>query len=133
MAAATSSIKLSFANVFCKRLGDRKGPVKKGDAIEWLSTRSLLTVPVPPQAVPTQPEPYGEAELPLLLKVVGGAAAAGTSGGVGNPARAPVTMLPGVAAAGRFPLVRLQISESHARIVPLSSTPARRSTIVAGP
>src|SRR5260370_22805609 len=105
MAAATSSIKLSFANVFCKRLGDRKGPVKKGDAIEWLSTRSLLTVPVPPQAVPTQPEPYGEAELPLLLKVVGGAAGAGTSGGARNPRRAPVPMCPRVAAPRPFPWV----------------------------
>ena len=45
----------SCANVFCSRDGERSGPVKNGDATACVSTRSLLTVPAPPQRPPTQP------------------------------------------------------------------------------
>ena len=52
--AAISSRNDSCAKVFCRREGDRSGPVKNGDAIVWVSTRSAVTVPVPP-ARPADP------------------------------------------------------------------------------
>ena len=45
----------SCAKVFCSRLGERSGPVKKGDAMVCVSTRSLFTVPVPPHVPPAHP------------------------------------------------------------------------------
>ena len=96
--AAISSMNDSCANVFCRRLGDRSGPVKNGDRIVCVSTRSLLTVPVPPHAPPTQPVTYdGAALLPLLNRPAGGGAGLrGANGAGSNPASMPVTTLPGV-------------------------------------
>ena len=45
----------SCENVFCRRAGERSGPVKKGDSMTCESTRSLRTVPVPPVVSPTVP------------------------------------------------------------------------------
>ena len=39
--AAISSMNDSCANVFCSRLGERSGPVKNGDRIVCVRTRSL--------------------------------------------------------------------------------------------
>jgi hypothetical protein len=95
--AAISSISDSCANVFCSRLGDRSGPVKNGDRMVCETTRSLLTIPVPPQAPPTQPATYdGAALLPLLNRPVGRCAGErGENGAGSNPARTPVITLPG--------------------------------------
>src|SRR5258706_14427463 len=56
--AATSSMMHSCANVFCKRDGDRNGPVKNGEATVCVRTRSLVTVPAPPAVLPTRPDTY---------------------------------------------------------------------------
>ena len=39
-------MKHSCANVFCRRAGDRSGPVKNGDATVCVSTRALAIDPV---------------------------------------------------------------------------------------
>ena len=58
--------------MFCRRDGERSGPVKNGDAIVCVSTRSLAIVPVPPAVPPTRPVTYdGAALLPLLNPPVG--------------------------------------------------------------
>jgi hypothetical protein len=63
----------SCANVFCRRLGDRSGPVKNGDRIVCVSTRSLLTVPCRTARRATQPVTYdGAAFAPLLNRPAGG-------------------------------------------------------------
>src|SRR5689334_4111548 len=95
--AAISSRKHSCAKVFCSRDGDRSGPVKNGDAIVCVSTRSLAIVPVPPAVPPTRPMTYdGAALLPLLKPPVGAGAGRGLNGAGANPASMPVTTLPGV-------------------------------------
>ncbi len=73
----------SCENVFCSRHGDRKGPVQNGEATTCISTRSLLIVPVPPHAPPTQPVTYeGAAFWPLSNAVLGaGAGVRGASAG----------------------------------------------------
>src|SRR4029453_12288210 len=103
--AAISSISDSCANEFCRRLGDRSGPVKNGDRIVCVRTRSLLTTPVPPQVPPTQPVTYdGAALLPLLKRPAGaGAGVRGANGAGSNPASTPVTPLPGRPLPGRPP------------------------------
>src|SRR6266851_3571284 len=65
--AASSSMKLSCAKVFCRRAGERRGPVQNGDATLCTSTFSLLTVPVPPFDPPTRPATYEGIPLLLLL------------------------------------------------------------------
>src|SRR3954465_1103111 len=65
--AAISSMNDSCANVFWRRAGERSGPVKNGERTECDSTRSLLTVPAPPQRPPTQPATYDGTALLLLL------------------------------------------------------------------
>ena len=39
-------MKLSFANVFCNRPGDRNGPVKNGDSMVLVKILSLEIVPL---------------------------------------------------------------------------------------
>lgn len=46
--ALISSRKHSCANVFCRRNGDRSGPVKNGDITACVSTRSPRMLPAPP-------------------------------------------------------------------------------------
>ena len=75
-------MKDSCANVFCRRDGDRSGPVKKNDGTVCESTRSLLTLPAPPVVPPTAPAMYDGAALLPLLNAVG--AGAGDRGA--NPA-----------------------------------------------
>ena len=90
-------MKDSCANVFCRRLGERSGPVKNGDRTVCVSTRSLFTLPVPPQRPPAHPVTYdGAALLPLLNVVGGGATARGENGAGGMPNSMPVTTFPGV-------------------------------------
>ena len=48
----------SCANVFCRRLGERSGPVQKGDSTVRASMRSHFTVPVPPATPLTVPVTY---------------------------------------------------------------------------
>src|SRR6266850_1570167 len=95
--AAISSMNDSCAKVFCRRLGDRSGPVKNGDRIVCVSTRSLATVPVPAASFPTRPVTYDGAALAPLLKppLGGGAGVRGANGAGGKPASMPVTTLPG--------------------------------------
>src|SRR5215470_14792205 len=69
--AAISSMNDSCANVFCRRLGERNGPVKNGDRIVCVRTRSLATVPVPPAALPTRPVTYDGAAFAPLLNALG--------------------------------------------------------------
>src|SRR5258706_15813793 len=97
----------SCANVFCKRLGDRNGPVKKGDLIVCVSTRSLFTEPVPPHVLPTQPTVYDGTTLLPLLKPPDGAGAGdrGVTRAGSNPASMPVTTLPGALTPGRPPML----------------------------
>ena len=65
--AATSSIKHSWANVFCSRAGERSGPVKNGDGMLCVSARSDVILPVPLAAPPTLPATYEGTPLLLLL------------------------------------------------------------------
>src|SRR5512145_599912 len=119
-------MKHSCANVFWSRFGERRGPVKNGERIEWVSTRSLLTAPVPPHLVPTHPRTYdGAALLPLLNEVGAGGVARGSNAADCNPRRAPVTTLPGVPYPGRPPSTAFHVSQSQAMIVPASSSPTR--------
>src|SRR5258708_32486685 len=69
--AASSSIKPSWAKVFCKRAGDRSGPVQKGEGVLCMSDRSDLIVPVPFNMPPTCPATYDGTPLLLLLNDVG--------------------------------------------------------------
>ena len=65
-AALISSMKHSCANVFCRRNGERSGPVKNGDCTVCASTRSLRMVPAPPHFPLMQPTTYeGTALFPL--------------------------------------------------------------------
>src|SRR5262245_41246697 len=95
--AAISSMNDSWANVFCSRLGERKGPVKNGERMVWVRTRSLLTRPVPPQLPRTQPVTYdGAVLLPLLNPAGDGAGVRGANATGSNPVSVPVMTLPGV-------------------------------------
>src|SRR4030095_12016950 len=124
--AAISSISDSCAKVFCRRDGERSGPVKNGDATVWVRTRSLATTPAPPAVPPRPPFTYdGAALLPLLKRPPGSAAARGVNGTGANPASIPVTTLPGVLVPGRPPSDAFHDSQSHATIVPLASRPTR--------
>ena len=78
----------SCAKVFCSRDGERSGPVKNGDFTVWERTRSLFTVPAPPQRPPTQPATYEGAALLLLLNEPPGSGAGerGVNGAVSKPA-----------------------------------------------
>src|SRR5262245_1907088 len=100
-------MKHSCANVFCSRAGERRGPVKNGDSTVRLSTRSLLTMPQPPDSAPTVPVTYDGAVLEPFSKPPcgGGAGVRGANGCGGKPARKPVTTLPGALAPGRLPRV----------------------------
>ncbi len=96
----------SCANVFCSRSGDRSGPVKNGDCTLCVRTRWLAMVPVPPQRPATQPVTYDGTPLLLFANVVGsGAGDRGVNAAGSNPARKPVTTLPGLLPPGRPPLV----------------------------
>ena len=65
----------SCANVFCRRFGERSGPVQKGDGTVRDSMRSHATVPVPPEAPPTVPVTYdGTTFDPFASGPLGGAA-----------------------------------------------------------
>src|SRR2546426_12418644 len=64
----------SCAKVFCNRAGERKGPVHSGDRTSWVTTRWLVTFPVPPHRWPTQPVTYVGTALLLLAKFVGSGA-----------------------------------------------------------
>src|SRR5581483_11925835 len=124
--AAISSRNDSCANVFWIREGDRSGPVKNGDAIVCVSTRSLLIVPAAPHLPPTQPATYdGTALLPLRSSPVGSTASRGEIVAGSNPASMPVTTLPGWLYPGRPPFETDHDSQSHAVMFPFASTPAR--------
>src|SRR5678815_1889443 len=102
--AAASSRKHSCAKVFCRRDGDRNGPVKKGERMVCVRTRSLLTVPAPAQLVPMQPATYeGAALLPLRSVPLGGVVARGDTPAGSNPTSEPVMTLPGASYPGRPP------------------------------
>src|ERR1039457_377474 len=73
---ANSSMKHSCANVFCRRAGDRRGPVQKGETTLCTSTRSLNTVPAPFETPPTRPATYEGTPLLLLLNAAGAGAGA---------------------------------------------------------
>src|SRR5579862_2133019 len=106
IAAATSSMNDSCANVFCRRSGDRSGPVKNDEATLWVRTRWLAIVPVPPQRPETQPLTYDGTALLLLAKPAGsGAGERGVNACGSKPARKPDATLPGLVAPGRPPLV----------------------------
>src|SRR5687768_7146579 len=98
-------MKHSCANVFCRRAGDRKGPVKNGESMTCESIRSLVIVPVPPHIPPMHPVTYdGTTLLPLSYAPVGGGAGdRGATPAGSNPARKPVTTLPGALPPGRPP------------------------------
>ncbi len=87
----------SCAKVFCSRLGERSGPVQKGDSTTRESMRSLLTVPVPPETPLIAPATYdGTTFWPLASGPAGGGAGdRGANGAGGKPARYPVTWFPG--------------------------------------
>jgi hypothetical protein len=89
-------MKHSCANVFCKREGERSGPVKNGDRMVWVRTRSLLIVPAPLQLFPTHPAIYEGAALLLFRSAPpGGVAARGMTPAGSKPTSDPVTTLPG--------------------------------------
>src|SRR5437899_7626897 len=118
----------SWANVFCKRAGERSGPVQNGDTTSCDRTRSLRTLPVPPLFPLTVPVIYEGAALLLLAKFVGSGAGVLAANAAGwKPARNPVTTFPGFAVPGRLPNVGDPASQSHAMIVPVPSIPARWS------
>src|SRR5258705_9451538 len=97
-------MKHSCANVFCKREGDRSGPVKNGDAMVCVRTRSLFTVPAPPHVPATQPAIYDGAALALFPKRPPGAVATRGATRLGSkPASMPVTTFPGESYPGRPP------------------------------
>ena len=68
----------SCAKEFCKRAGDRNGPVQNDPRTLWTSTRSLITVPVPRDFPPNRPAKYEGIPLLFLLKFA--AAGAGERG-----------------------------------------------------
>ena len=83
----------SCAKVFCSRLGERSGPVQKGDSTTRESMRSLLTVPVPPDTPLTVPATYDGTTFgrwPAGRSAAAPAIAAANGAG-GKPARYPVT------------------------------------------
>src|SRR5665213_2476357 len=97
IADATSSMIDACANVFCRRSGERSGPVQKYDFRLCVSTRSPAMVPVPPRRPPTLPATYDGAMFKLLAYAVGsGAGVLGVNGCGSAPARNPVMTLPGL-------------------------------------
>src|SRR5690242_18056381 len=104
--AATSSKKHSCANAFCRRAGDRSGPVRNGDGTVCVNTRSLATVPVPLFFPPTRPVTYaGTALLPLSQLFGSGACARGATPAGMKPRSRPADTLPGALFPGRLPSV----------------------------
>src|SRR5580658_992925 len=119
-------MKDSWAKVFCKRKGERRGPVKNGDFTVWASTRSLRIEPVPPHFPLMHPATYeGTALLPLRSSPVGSVAGFGVTVSGSKPASIPVITFPGLSYPGLPPKDTAQVSLSHAMIAPLRSTPAR--------
>src|SRR6185369_5703735 len=108
------------------RNGERRGPVKKGDATACESTRSLRIVPGPPHLPSMQPVIYDGAKLLRFCNwPLGSAAGRGIIGSGSKPARTPVITLPGLSYLGRPPRFAAQLSHSHAVIEPFASRPAR--------
>src|SRR5207249_183373 len=104
--AATSSRNDSCANVFCKRAGDRNGPVNNGDGTSCERTLSLRMFPVPPLRPLTEPATYEGVALLLFAKLVGSGAGVLAAKAWGwNPASRPVTTFPGLFPPGRPPNV----------------------------
>src|SRR5262245_30169900 len=94
--AAISSRNDSCANVFCRRAGDRNGPVNSGDCTSCVNTRSLRILPVPPARPFTDPETYDGTALLLFPKFAGSGAGDLAANGAGwNPASKPEITFPG--------------------------------------
>src|SRR4029077_6865399 len=72
--AAISSRNDSCANVFCRRAGDRNGPVNKGEGTSCERTRWLRMFPVPPLRPFTEPVTYEGTALLLFAKFIGSGA-----------------------------------------------------------
>src|SRR5262245_16488996 len=97
-------MKHSCANEFCRRAGERSGPVRKGDGTVCVSTRSLATMPVPLFLPPTRPATYdGTALLPLLKFRGSGASVLGCTACGAKPRSNPDATLPGALLPGRLP------------------------------